>query len=95
MGELVFSKMKYRSFFMFMFLTSRAHPFAKLWDEIEEWPEKFERRSSSIQSKVNENYPINLLDQTAQVSMKDLFELDMVYFKRLCLMQQLMDFLSR
>ena len=33
-----FFKMKYRCFFMFIFLTTRAHPFGKLWDEIEEWP---------------------------------------------------------
>ena len=43
---------------------------------VDPYKEKFERRSSSIQSKVNQNYPINLLDRTAQVSIKDLFELD-------------------
>ena len=48
---------------------------------VDPYKEKFERRSSSIQSKVNQNYPINVLDQTAQVSMKDLFELDKFQLK--------------
>ena len=38
--------------------------------------EKFERRSTAMQSKMDQNYPINFLDKTAKVSMKDLFELE-------------------
>ena len=34
--------------------------------------DKFERRS--IQSNMNQKYPVNFLDKTAHVSMKDLFE---------------------
>ena len=91
--------MNFRKLFIFIFISAKAHPFAKLWDEFEQWPglgfrgistfvkifgfiarnkfrnpskEKFERRS--FERKMNQNYPINFLDRTATVSMKDLFE---------------------
>ena len=33
-----FKKMNFRKLFIFIFISAKAHPFAKLWDEFEQWP---------------------------------------------------------
>ena len=33
-----FHNMIFRKLFIFIFISAKAHPFTKLWDEFEQWP---------------------------------------------------------